>query len=93
MTVSGNHPLRTCNRPTVCLATAGRNYPLSGAHMPLPHAAPYNKPLEVLICGGSTFRGTALDNCVSIAPEAPKPTWTIERMVRVQSASYNAIHF
>ncbi len=31
-------------------------------------------------CGGSNF-GNALDNCVSIQPEAAAPTWVIERMV------------
>ncbi|KAG6333260.1 hypothetical protein ID866_5832, partial [Astraeus odoratus] len=36
--------------------------------------------VQVLVCGGSTPAGIALDNCISIAPEAPNPTWTIERM-------------
>ena len=62
-------------------ATAGRNYPLSGAFLPLPLSAPYTAPLQVFICGGTTGSGVALDNCVTIAPEGPKPTWTIERMV------------
>jgi hypothetical protein len=50
--------------------------------MPLPQHAPYTDPLEILICGGSTpFGGDAIDNCVTITPEAPNPQWTIERMV------------
>ncbi|KAJ3478643.1 hypothetical protein NLJ89_g12370 [Agrocybe chaxingu] len=61
---------------------AGRTYPLEGASVPLPQHAPYTAPLEILICGGSTEGpGFALDNCVSIAPEAPNPTWIVERMV------------
>lgn len=61
--------------------TAGRNYPLEGALVPLPQMAPYTDPLQVLICGGSTIGGGyALDNCITTAPEAPNPTWTLERM-------------
>ncbi|KAF9465644.1 copper radical oxidase [Collybia nuda] len=46
-----------------------------------PQHAPYTDPLRVLICGGSgTGAGIALDNCVSIAPEEPNPTWVLERM-------------
>ena len=53
-----------------------------GTAVPLPQFAPYTAPLEILICGGSTIgAGVALDNCVTIAPEASNPTWTIERMV------------
>jgi hypothetical protein len=60
---------------------AGRTYPLEGTAVPLPQFAPYTDPLEVLICGGSTIgAGIALDNCVTITPEAQNPTWTIERM-------------
>lgn len=60
---------------------AGRTYPLEGSAVPLPQFAPYTDPLEILICGGSTIgAGIALDNCVTIAPEAPNPKWTIERM-------------
>ena len=82
MIVSGNLPwIVYLQSSDTFSATAGRNYPMSGAHMPLPHVAPYKTPLEVLICGGSTFGGSALDNCVSVAPEAPRPTWIIERMV------------
>ncbi|KAJ7364626.1 glyoxal oxidase N-terminus-domain-containing protein [Mycena albidolilacea] len=59
----------------------GRTYPLEGAASLFPLYAPYTNPLEVLICGGSTpGPGTALDNCVSIQPEAKNVTWTIERM-------------
>ena len=60
---------------------AGRTYPLEGACVLFPQYAPYTDPVTVLICGGSNF-GTALDNCVSIEPEGPNPTWQIERMVR-----------
>jgi hypothetical protein len=60
--------------------TGGRNYPLSGAFVPLPLSAPYTAPLKAFICGGSTPQGGALDNCVTIEPEAAQPTWTIERM-------------
>ena len=57
---------------SICLGTA----------VPLPQFAPYTDPLEILICGGSTIgAGFALDNCVTIAPEAPNATWTLERMV------------
>ena len=53
-----------------------------GSAVPLPQFAPYTDPLEILICGGSTIgAGLALDNCVTIAPEAPNATWTLERMV------------
>ena len=62
---------------------AGRNYPMAGTAMLLPQHAPYTDPIEVLICGGSTPEGAALDNCISIAPEVKNPTWTLERMVRV----------
>jgi len=60
--------------------TAGRNYPLSGAFLPLPLFAPYTAPLQVFICGGTTGSGVALDNCVTTTPEGTNPTWTIERM-------------
>ena len=59
----------------------GRNYPLEGSADIMPQYPPYTDPLVILICGGSTIGGgIALDNCVSIAPEAPNPTWTLERM-------------
>jgi len=59
---------------------AGRSYPLEGSAMILPQKAPYTDPLQVLICGGSTPNGEALDNCVSIAPEVPGAQWLLERM-------------
>jgi hypothetical protein len=50
--------------------------------MLLPQFYPYTDPLTVIVCGGSTpFEGAAIDNCISIAPDAPNPQWTIERMV------------
>ncbi|KAL2015330.1 hypothetical protein VTK56DRAFT_5792 [Thermocarpiscus australiensis] len=59
----------------------GRTYPLEGTAVLLPQKYPYTDPLGVLICGGSTDGpGNALDNCVSIYPEAANPTWEIERM-------------
>lgn len=59
----------------------GRNYPLEGTMMLLPQHAPYTEHLGVLICGGSTPNvGDALDNCISMQPEAPNTKWTIERM-------------
>ncbi|KAL2141040.1 hypothetical protein VTI28DRAFT_2930 [Corynascus sepedonium] len=59
----------------------GRTYPLEGTAVLLPQKHPYTDPLGVLICGGSTEGpGNALDNCVSIYPEAANPTWRIERM-------------
>ncbi|RYP76919.1 hypothetical protein DL771_001472 [Monosporascus sp. 5C6A] len=59
---------------------AGRTYPLEGTAVLLPQHAPYNEPLGVLICGGATPGGIALDNCVSIQPDAPNAEWTLERM-------------
>ncbi|KAH6634407.1 glyoxal oxidase-like protein [Chaetomium sp. MPI-SDFR-AT-0129] len=60
---------------------AGRTYPLEGTAVLLPQKYPYTDPLEVLICGGSTDGpGNALDNCISIQPEAANPTWKLERM-------------
>jgi hypothetical protein len=59
----------------------GRTYPLEGTMMIMPQYAPYTAPLGVLICGGSTpFAAVALDNCISIQPEATNQNWTIERM-------------
>jgi hypothetical protein len=60
---------------------AGRTYPMEGASVLLPQFSPYTDPITVLVCGGSNF-GFALDNCVSIQPEAANPKWAIERMVR-----------
>ena len=48
--------------------------------MLLPQHAPYTDPLGVLVCGGSTVDNVALDNCVSMQPEAPGANWVIERM-------------
>ncbi|KAI9453093.1 copper radical oxidase [Lactarius psammicola] len=59
---------------------AGRNYPYEGASVLLPQHAPYKEQSTVMICGGSDSAGNALDNCVSIQPEAANPTWVIERM-------------
>lgn len=67
---------------SVINALAGRNYPYEGTSVLLPQYAPYSGQTTVLICGGSDSGGNALDNCVSIQPEAAKPTWVIERMVR-----------
>jgi hypothetical protein len=61
---------------------AGRNYPYEGASVLFPLHAPYADESTVMICGGSDSGGNALDNCVSIQPEAENPTWVIERMVR-----------
>ncbi|KAJ7720041.1 hypothetical protein B0H16DRAFT_1793954 [Mycena metata] len=59
----------------------GRTYPLEGAAVILPQHAPYTAPVTILTCGGSApGAGIALDNCVSITPEGPNPTWTLERM-------------
>ncbi|KAH9909039.1 putative glyoxal oxidase [Xylariomycetidae sp. FL2044] len=58
----------------------GRTYPLEGTAVLLPQYAPYTDPLGVLLCGGSTTGGNALDNCISTYPEVPNPTWTLERM-------------
>ncbi|KAL2271185.1 hypothetical protein VTJ83DRAFT_556 [Remersonia thermophila] len=59
----------------------GRTYPLEGTAVLLPQKYPYTDYLGVLICGGAT-EGTsnALDNCVTIYPDDPNPSWTIERM-------------
>ncbi len=62
-------------------ALGGRTYPLEGTAVLLPQKAPYSDPLGILICGGSTDGiSNALDNCVTIEPEAANPTWTLERM-------------
>ncbi|TFY75770.1 hypothetical protein EWM64_g8241 [Hericium alpestre] len=58
---------------------AGRTYPLEGSAVLFPQYAPYTDPVTVLVCGGSNF-GLAVDNCVSISPEAENVTWTLERM-------------
>ncbi|KAN0132716.1 hypothetical protein V8E53_009387, partial [Lactarius tabidus] len=61
-------------------ALAGRNYPYEGASVLFPLRPPYANESTVMICGGSDSGGNALDNCVSIQPEAENPTWVIERM-------------
>ncbi|THH31673.1 hypothetical protein EUX98_g2514 [Antrodiella citrinella] len=58
---------------------AGRTYPMEGTAVLFPQHAPYTDPVQILVCGGSDF-GTALDNCISMTPEAPNPTWVVERM-------------
>jgi hypothetical protein len=58
----------------------GRTYPWSGVGVPLPQKAPYNDPLQILICGGATTSNDGLDTCVSIAPEVPNAQWVVERM-------------
>ncbi|KAF8169415.1 copper radical oxidase [Mycena galopus ATCC 62051] len=59
----------------------GRTYPLEGAAVMFPQHAPYTDPVRILTCGGSApGAGVALDNCVSIEPEGPNPTWLLERM-------------
>ncbi|KAM6513611.1 hypothetical protein FALCPG4_015995 [Fusarium falciforme] len=60
----------------------GRNYPLQGTMMIMPQKAPYEDPLRVLICGGTTAEpgNDALDNCVTMTPDVPDAEWTIERM-------------
>ncbi|KAJ7113633.1 copper radical oxidase [Mycena epipterygia] len=59
----------------------GRTYPLEGAAVMFPQHAPYTDPVRIMACGGSApGAGIALDNCVSIAPEGPSPTWILERM-------------
>jgi len=61
---------------------------MQGTAVLLPQYAPYSDPVVVLVCGGSTLgAGIALDNCVSIAPEAENPTWTLERMVSARCDS------
>jgi len=61
--------------------TGGRTYPLEGTAVLLPQKGPKYTDLGVLMCGGSTNGvSNALDNCVSIYPEAANPTWTLERM-------------
>jgi len=66
---------------TVALASSGRTYPFEGTSVLLPQHAPYTAPLDVLICGGSgEGAAVAIDNCVSIQPDVPNATWTLERM-------------
>jgi Glyoxal oxidase N-terminus/WSC domain len=59
----------------------GRTYPFEGTAMLLPQSPPYTD-LAVIICGGSVpGPEVALDNCVTIHPEAADPEWVVERMV------------
>lgn len=67
------------NIPSSVTANGGRTYPYEGTQVLLPQSYPYDDPLEVLICGGAAG-GVGIDNCVSIAPDADEPEWTIERM-------------
>ncbi|KAJ9157373.1 Glyoxal oxidase-like protein [Pleurostoma richardsiae] len=61
--------------------TGGRTYPLEGTAVLLPQKGPSYDNLGVLICGGSTNGvSNALDNCVTIYPEAAEPEWVLERM-------------
>ncbi|KAJ3190888.1 hypothetical protein HK101_008272 [Irineochytrium annulatum] len=64
------------------LGSGGRTYPMSGTAVIIPQSPPYNTPMEVLICGGSLGPGgSAIDNCVRGAPEAPGGVgWYVERM-------------
>ncbi|CAI6337783.1 unnamed protein product [Periconia digitata] len=60
---------------------AGRTYPLEGTAVILPQSAPYTADLRILICGGgAAYGGAVIDNCVSIAPDAPNAKWELERM-------------
>ncbi|KAJ7758795.1 copper radical oxidase [Mycena maculata] len=60
---------------------SGRTYPLEGAAVMFPQSPPYTDPVTIITCGGSgPGAGIAIDNCVSIQPEGPNPTWTLERM-------------
>lgn len=60
---------------------SGRTYPFEGAAMLMPQHAPYTDLLTILVCGGSNpGPAIALDNCVSIQPDAPNPQWVLERM-------------
>ena len=74
---------------SVISGVAGRTYPLAGASTLFPQYYPYTGPLEVLFCGGSDILEfqKALDNCISVQPEVPEPTWTIERMVSIKATS------
>ena len=52
--------------------------------MLLPQYAPYNAPLTILVCGGSSHNNgggaMAIDNCVTTNPDDSNPTWILERM-------------
>ncbi|KAK8133479.1 glyoxal oxidase N-terminus-domain-containing protein [Apiospora sp. TS-2023a] len=60
---------------------AGRNYPLQGTMMLMPHHAPYTELLTVLVCGGTTDGANfGIDNCISTEPDNAGAQWRIERM-------------
>ena len=60
---------------------SGRTYPFEGTGVLLPQKAPYSDPLSFMACGGSNpGPAIALDNCVTIQPEAANPQWVLERM-------------
>jgi hypothetical protein len=66
---------------TVNDPSGGRTYPLEGTQVLLPQYYPYTAPLEVLICGGAGRQPAwGIDNCISMAPDAANPAWTLERM-------------
>ena len=65
--------------PLLYIQETNVNY--EGSMMPWFQYAPYTAPLRVMLCGGSTPSGIALDNCVHIEPDTPNATWTLERMV------------
>ena len=59
----------------------GRTYPFEGTAVLMPQHAPYTDPISMMICGGSNpGPEIAIDNCVTISPEADTPKWEIERM-------------
>nr|OQO23943.1 hypothetical protein B0A51_11072 [Rachicladosporium sp. CCFEE 5018] len=59
----------------------GRTYPFEGTMMILPQYAPYTDDVSIIVCGGSTpYAEIGLDNCITMAPDQPNATWTIERM-------------
>ena len=60
---------------------SGRTYPFEGTGVILPQSAPYTAPLSFMACGGSNpGPAIALDNCVTIQPEAGNANWVLERM-------------
>ena len=58
----------------------GRTYPFEGTGMALPMYAPYEDPMEIIVCGGSSPSSEALDDCVTITPDAEDPVWVVEKM-------------
>jgi hypothetical protein len=59
----------------------GRTYPYSGAYVIMPMTAPYNAPMQVLVCGGASTENVGLATCASITPEVPGAQWVVEWMV------------